>query len=276
MSRTTPSRDPITELAPVQAPDPQRLSAARAKLEQRIQTEKSPVAAAASRRRHIAARWIWVGAAASALGGLAVVVPHLSESAYASWTAEPALLTGTAADAARDGCVESINSTFDDPAGTGPDMPSTAEQISDIDPVLAEARGQYDVTLLSNDRWLVVCMRDTGENRLVGAIDLGQFSQSSDSDFTVYRYEEMGVAPDGEPAVLTFGRVAPEPVGMVVTQSNGFDVQASVSPDGFWAAWWPGKLDDEATATPVYASGASEPTKITTALEETYRATSHD
>jgi hypothetical protein len=276
MSQATHSRDPIAELAPVQAPDPQRLDAARGKLDERIQTQHSPATPAPSRRRPTAARWLWVGAAASVLGGLVVVMPHLSESAFASWTAEPTLLTGAEAGAARDGCVESINSTFDDPAGTGPDMPSTAEQISDISPVLVEARGQYDVALLSNDRWLVVCMRDTGENRLVGAIDLAQFSRPSDSGFTVYRYEEMGVAPDGEPAVLTFGRVAPGSVGMVVTQSNGFDVHASVSPNGFWAAWWPGKLDDEATATPAYTSGAGEPTKITTALEETYRTTGRE
>jgi hypothetical protein len=272
MSPAKTPRDPIVELAPVRAPEPQRLDAVRARLDVRVAEHDS----ISDRGRRSARRpwWMWGGAAASVLAATAIAVPYLSTPAYATWTAQPALLEGASAVDASEGCAREIGATFDDPSGTGPDMPSTPQEVSDIRPVLIEARGQYDVTLMSNEQWLVFCMRDSGENRMVGAIDLGQFTERAGLTLHAYRYDEMGIAPGEEPAVLTFGRVAEGTTGVTVTRDEGADVEASVTDEGFWAAWWPGALDPSAALTPATASGPAATELITTVLEETYRAAS--
>lgn len=192
--------------------------------------------------------------AAVALGaGIVALWPSSGESAFASWVPVPTELEEAAVAASADQCGGQITRT----TATG-----QAEPAFEVQPVLAEKRGELAFILLEGERTYMECL-------VVGGTD----SEDWDAMVSVVHGDagdgnpvEIPIPPDG-PADITvlatgsapwgarageasegvitsaYGLAGPDVEAIEVTTSDGTRAQATVD-NGWWAVWFP-------TATPI-------------------------
>ncbi|WP_420111433.1 hypothetical protein [Pseudactinotalea sp.] len=184
------------------------------------------------RTRSRPARRIAMGAAAlSAITAIALVLT-LTQSgpqAYASWVAQPTLVSAETAGAM---C------PAEDPGP--PPIP--------LEPVLAERRGDYTFVVLAGDDVFWECLISTaGDDLYIAA----QGAQSG-----VPGALELGTAPalvlvpgvtwapqDSEgPVTTVMGRAGDDVTGIRVTTADGVSADAAVV-DGWWSVWFPGDVE---------------------------------
>lgn len=194
------------------------------------------------RARSRPARRIAMGAAAlSAITAIALVLTLVQggPQAYASWVAQPTLVS---ADTAGAMC------PAEDPGP--PPIP--------LEPVLAERRGEYTFVVLAGENVFWECLISTAGDELYIA---AQGAESASPDAL-----ELGAAPtlvlnpgepwapqDGEGPVTTVMGLASDGVtGVRVTTTDGVSAEAAVV-DGWWSVWFPGEVeiaDDLVVSTP--------------------------
>ena len=206
-------------------------------------------------------RWIALGATAAASGIAAVVLPGVPggtpPAAFASWTAVPAALAVSDVQAAGQAC---RRDHFGQLAEMAPMLPTDA-QIQRMDTVLAEQRGSYTYTLLSDGRWLAECLTGDG---------LGGGVLASAGEVDLRTGWSLVPAPDGV-VVLTggtqrtgggasatyrwlSGRVGERVSGVEVIPTGEGVVTATVS-NGYFAVWWPAGRSSTAEITLRLADG---------------------
>lgn len=173
-----------------------------------------------------------MGAAAlSAITAIALVLT-LTQSgpqAYASWVAQPTLVS---ADTAGAMC------PAEDPGD--PPVP--------VEPVLAERRGAYTYVILAGENAFVECLISTAGDELYiaaqgaqpsvpGALELGT------APALVLIPGDAWAPPDGEGLVTTvMGRAGNDVTGIRVTTTDGVSADAAVV-DGWWSVWFPGDVE---------------------------------
>lgn len=195
-------------------------------------------------------RWPWLVAAAAVAAGVIVIAPTVGSSggAFASWTDVPAAATARDADAAEDYCRDMWLSATEDPGEGVPD-PSVIEN---ADLVLAEQRGDYTYTILSDGDWGMDCLVGTHTGGFwsgtggSAAGSLGQLGLNGDPapdaivDLTM---AAMGTSGDDSLVLMLYARVGADVSAAVVHTPGAGDVEATVT-NGYLAAWAPGLPDD--------------------------------
>lgn len=180
---------------------------------------------------------------AAAAAALAVFSPSLysDDSAFASWTAQPA--APSVEDVAHAG---RLCSEFWTNGGFSQDLP-------DLKVVLAEQRGDWTYTVMTtSDDQFVDCMLQLDRGLIgnlmglefnSGAGGLTQLSPQAPDPEQVEAVSYGGTSNSSDAVVLSVSGRAGEQVQSIVahTPSTG-DVQATVQ-DGYWAAWWPAVFD---------------------------------
>lgn len=180
---------------------------------------------------------------AAAAAALAVFSPSLysDDSAFASWTAQPAAPAADDVAQAGRACSEFwMDSGFDGP-------------LPDLTVALAEQRGDWTYTVMTtSDGQFVDCMMQL-DRGLIGNLLGVQFSRGG-GGLTQLPTEPPapdqieaatfgGVGGDSDMAVMsTSGRAGAQVRSVVAHTPTTGDVQATVR-DGFWAAWWPAEMD---------------------------------
>ena len=189
-------------------------------------------------------RWVTRAAPiAAAAAALAVFSPNLysDDSAFASWTAQPA--APSVDDVAEAGALCSefwANSSLDDP-------------LPDLEVALAEQRGDWTYTVMTtSDHQYVDCMLQL-DRGLIGNL-LGPGFSSGGGGLTplspqapdpeqIEAVSYGGTGNDSDVAVLAVsGRAGADVRSVVAHTPTTGDVQAPVK-DGVWAAWWPAEFD---------------------------------
>ncbi|PWJ48317.1 hypothetical protein SAMN06264364_13142 [Quadrisphaera granulorum] len=198
-------------------------------------------AAGEPRQRDVHRRWWVLGGVAAAATAVAVVVPSLLEggsSAFASWTPTPTPLSDDRAAALQADCLS-----------TGAALGFGGAQVAG----LSEARGTYSFTVVATPIGVGNCfLLDEAPVGTDGEQEQGAVSWGLSADLPA-------PAPDGtavswgatsSTAAGTFtsaiGRVGDDVTAVRLTTADGRHVLATVA-DGYFAAWWPGKAEQELT-----------------------------
>lgn len=189
-----------------------------------LRTPRAALVAPPTRRRRAL-----VGVAAT--GALAIVagltLPGIgSDEAYASWTPAPSALTGTDLLRAETAC------------GNSSTRATT---------VLAERRGVFAFTLRTDRDQVTDCLVTLNGTGGGSARDLETLRDPADGQALVAAFFTTWNPDDGH-ASAVYGRVGDAVEAVTITRSTGYEVQATVA-DGWWAAWWPGDTDPDATLT---------------------------
>jgi hypothetical protein len=195
-------------------------------------------------------RWLFAGAAATALGAVAAVavpalVPGATEQAVASWTAQPTARTGDEVLPQAEAC-----------AATGV-AGETTPTASDV--VLAEQRGKATLLILRKGPTLVECLM-VGDDDQAASMVLAEEAQIVTPPAGTINLETMSSYGDDDSQWSNaIGLAGPDVSGVEVRLDNGTVVQASVR-NGWWAAWWPGGEGGEADAFSVIAHAGDRTT----------------
>ncbi|MFJ4107987.1 hypothetical protein [Oerskovia enterophila] len=246
MSRQTtshPSQDPLVAIA-AYAPAPRIPDSLQPVRDQilrdgtRVTTAAATYTATKNTRapRH---RGALVGAVATGALALTVglAVPWLSQDdAYATWTATPTALSGEALADAETACDIVVPA----PAATT---------------VLAEQRGIFTFTLRTDDREVMDCLLDEDGTGGLSSTNLDSLREPTKGEVTIVTYFTTWNPNNGH-ATAIYGRTGDEVSAVNITRSNGFKIEATVS-NGWWAAWWPGDTDPDATVTMHHSDGTS-------------------
>jgi hypothetical protein len=186
----------------------------------------------------VRARRLVGGAGLAAALALAAVVVHAERAddkvALDSWTSAPATLA-----------VDGVTG-----AACASDSDAEARM------VLAEQRGPFRL-LLRVDRAHVTSCLVVGDS--VAASVVGPPAGAAVPDgvgASVLGY--AGTAIERHDITVAYGVVGGDVDAVVVARSDGVDVEATVT-DGWWAAWWPGGIDDDAVLRVLGPAPASEP-----------------
>ncbi len=196
-----------------------------------------------TRRRR---RWPWIAAAVAVLAGGLIVVPGFigSGNAYADWTDVPAAPEADDAAAAATECRQTWADSADGAAEYGMPSPATVRA---ADLVLAEQRGSFTYTVLSDGQWAMDCLVQTRSTWpwTGGGGGAGSLQNLDDS---------VEPAPQGVSAIssgafggshveglvlMMYGRVGPDVTAVVAEVPGVGDVAATLT-DGYFAAWAPG------------------------------------
>ena len=180
---------------------------------------------------------------AAAAAALAVFSPNLynDDSAFASWTAQPAAPAVDDLTEAGQLCSQFwIDAGYDDP-------------LPDLEVALAEQRGDWTYTVMTtSDDQYVDCMMQLDRGLLGnllgapfyrGAGGLADLPPQAPDPEQIEAVMYGGTGDNSDVAVLAVsGRAGAEVASVVAHTPTTGDVQATVQ-DGFWAAWWPAELD---------------------------------
>lgn len=212
-------------------------------------------------------RWVWAAAAAVVVGvGITVASSPFGDDAYAGWTDVPAAATASDAQAAEDDCRDMWLDIAETPGegNPGPDV------VADADRVLAEQRGDFTYTVLSDGSWAMDCLVQTRTHPLWGAgagaaagllQPLGDSGELAPDGIADLRVAGMGGDDIDGIVLMLYGRVGPEVTAVVVHTPDVGDVEATVT-NGFVAAWAPAlpehAFDGPAIAMTLYLSDGSE------------------
>lgn len=227
-------------LSPPDLPMPPGRAEARRAALRRDLTSAVAVAPAPARRRTV--RWKAAGAlaAAAAVGGVFAVngLTARTASPIASWTAIPTSLGRAAATAAEQQCQARLQAQH---------WPVT---VSAMTGVLAEQRGRLTAVLLGGADQYGVCVGDPNDPVFIGVGEAGPFATAD------------RIVLDGSPGKLNgtgpyrvaYGQVAPEVTAVLITTSDGRQVDATVAAGRFFA-WWPSGADPKAITA--YSAGGA-------------------
>jgi hypothetical protein len=204
------------------------------------------------------------GAAASvvmvAVGGVVLSQTLGSAPAYASWTAEPRVLTPEETADRAAGCPTAAQEITD-----GADGPSVTDV--PVAAVLAEARGDYTYVVLAGDHAYADCFvtatHDGSPNDVVSssAVVPGPVTGPAPAGRDV-RVLQAGTASwseggTGEGAVTSaFGRAGADVAGVTAVLRSGERVEASVG-DGWWSLWAPGGAVFDGPARVTFTDGST-------------------
>lgn len=253
-----------TLMARVKALDPAR-NAPLAEPEQTDQTLRWVLAqprdmsgSSASRSRLL--RPVAALTTAVAVGLVAVVValwPSSGESAYASWVPIPTELDEEAVAASADQCGRQV--TLATTRGHG-------QPAFEVEPVLAEERGELAFILLEGEHTYMECVVVGGTegddwDAVVSVVHGGVGDGSpdeipapyeGDTDITVLSTGSepwAGHADEGD-ITSAYGLAGPDVESIEVMTSDGARAQATVD-NGWWAVWFPGDspIDKRVTVT---------------------------
>lgn len=198
-------------------------------------------ATGAPRRSKWVTRALPLAAAAAALAAFSPTL-YSNDSAFASWTAQPAApAVDDVAEAGRM-CGEFwTNGGFDWPL---PDLKvALAEQRGDWTyTVMTTSDGQYVDCMLQLDRGLIGNLLGTQFSSGGGGLTPMPAQTPAPDQIQAMTFGGFG-GGDSDVAVLAVSGRAGDQVQSIVahTPTTG-DVQATVQ-DGFWAAWWPAEFD---------------------------------
>ena len=201
---------------------------------------KDDVAHLVPRRPSRPVRRLAVGAAAlSAILVLALVLTLTQGGgqAYATWVAQPTLVQAETGGAI---CPEE--------AGGPPPI--------QVEPVLAERRGEYTFVVLVGDNVFMECLISTAgeelfvmtqaaESGVEGALDLGEAPA-----LVVVPGATWGDEGGEGPITTVMGVASDEVTGVRVTTTDGVSADAAIA-DGWWSVWFPGEveIDDDLLLT---------------------------
>lgn len=191
-------------------------------------------------------RWPWLAAAAAVAAGVIVIAPTIAstDGAYAGWTDVPAAATAADAAAAEDYCREMWLSVTADPQEGIPD----SSVVESADLVVAEQRGDYTYTVLSDGDWAMDCLVEThtggfwdgGGGSAGGSIlALGERGEPAADGIADLSMGGMGGDPADTMVLMLYARVGADVSAAVVHTPGAGDVEATVT-NGFLAAWAPG------------------------------------
>ncbi|WP_454294321.1 hypothetical protein [Salana multivorans] len=261
--------------------DPAGFAAARARIDAELAAERDHEApgvvvldpARTRRPQRRATRRILLGAAA-AVGVGFVLVPGPGESAFATWSPTPDVISDEERAALIDACLGAHAGWAEDAAETDAWTASTIP-VSEFVPVVAEQRGKWRyVQLVSAEvdpvhGWVPAADCLTGPDDILG-ISLGEMSLGAlpgpqearhCSGWGSWAYEYDGPIPwvatsvTGSQGVV--GTAGGEIERVTVTFAGGPAVEASLSepevvaPGGprYWAAWWPSERNGDTSFT---------------------------
>jgi len=255
---TAQPSDRLTQLRPLDVPDPEGLAAAHDLVTSRIAAQDVPdLRDRLPRHRPRAARVGLVGAAAAAVAAVTLLVPNPSDPvAFAGWTAVPATLTGDDLAAAGAQCL----ALREEAAGGAQAAESDGTgNLAGARPVLGDRRGETTFTVLASDDGLQSCLIGPRvRTSFVATGDGGSTAHSggteADGDSTSIGIVGDDTTPTADGASYAaggvedvhsdtpwgfgLGRVGADVAEVRVELTDGTSVDASVS-DGVWAAWWP-------------------------------------
>jgi hypothetical protein len=175
-------------------------------------------------------RWLFAGAAATALGAVAAVavpalLPGATEQAVASWTAQPTARTGEEVLPQAKACAAN---------GVAGERTATASDV-----LLAEQRGKATLLIQRKGPTLVECLMVGDDDRAASMALIDEAEIVVPPAGTV-DLETMGSYGGGDSQWSDMiGLAGPDVTGVEVRLDNGTVVRASVK-NGWWAAWWPG------------------------------------
>jgi len=173
------------------------------------------------------------GVAALAVAG-AVVVPGLTGgSAYASWTASPDPLVGADLAQADRLCGESAGG----------------------DTLVAERRGVFRFLVSSDGVEVSDCLVDGDGTGGGSTTRLADLDAPTAREALVGGYMTTWGPRNGDVTAI-HGPTGDDVNGVTVVRSNGYRVEATVE-SGWWAAWWPGRADEDATIVVHRTDGTS-------------------
>jgi hypothetical protein len=184
-------------------------------------------------RRPPVRRWVSVGVAAVAVGGVAAValpslLPSTAGKAFASWTAKPGSLTGAQVLPQARMC-----------AGNGVGSESWSGDPADV--LLAEQRGLATLLIMRKTGGVVVECMSTGPSKdeQLASMSLADGTLPAPPTGTV-DLQTMSSSGDGDRQWSNIvGLVGPGVTAVDVHLDRGEVFSASVK-NGWWAAWWPG------------------------------------
>lgn len=192
----------------------------------------------------------------------------LGGDAYGGWTDVPAAASATDAHAAENDC-RAFWLDFAKTPGEG--LPEL-QVIEDADRVLAEQRGEFTYTVLSDGTWAMDCLVQTrpgfswfdgggGSSSGAGSLqplgDGGELARDGVADLIV---GGMGGQDLDGTVLMLYGRVGADVRAAVVHTPGVGDVEATVT-NGFVAAWAPGlprdAFDEPAIGMTLYLADGS-------------------
>ncbi len=275
--------------------DPAGFAAARARLDAELAGRSSPEASGVvvldpaqtwRRPKRCVTRRILLGAAAAAAVGVGfVLLPGPGESAFATWSPTPDVISDEERAAIVDACVahhqESAGGGYEDSASA----PSTTVDYTALVAAAAEQRGDWTFTLLVGeggpDGPYVVADCTLGTGAWTGSggsstsigdppdpVDDSAATYEGGGTFHVYSYDGPvpWIASGATGVQSVHGLVGEDVVRVTVTFSGGPDVEATVSEPGlvasgaprYWVAWWPSSHvgDTSFTVTGYLADGS--------------------
>ena len=155
----TEGDDDLRALATIDPAGPRDPEAHRSETAQALLAEISGSPATTAEPVRTRRRWPWLAAAAAVAAGVVVLAPTIGSGggAYASWTDVPAAATAADAAEAEQYCRDIWRDVLDDQEE---DMPAVAVADS-ADLVIAEQRGDFTYTVLSDGDWGMDCLVET-------------------------------------------------------------------------------------------------------------------
>lgn len=256
----------ITAAPPQHAASP-RVAAAPDELAAR-RTERPAASTRPVRAARPIRRWSMVAAAAAAVTVGIVATPSLvGGDAYGSWTDVPAAPSVADASDAAASCRDWWTSATEG-GPTGSDFPS-AEAIQQTDLVLAEQRGDFTYTVLSDGTWSMDCLvhggltLPWGFHGSAGATSLA--APRADVPADGVAAVSMGAMDDDSSdsglVLMMYGQVGTN-VQDVVAHVPGAGAVAATVTDGYFAAWAPGLTEagfaDPGVALTLYLTDGTE------------------
>ncbi|MPQ97879.1 hypothetical protein GB931_08070 [Modestobacter sp. I12A-02628] len=181
---------------------------------------------------------------AAAVGVIAAasLVPGATPTAFADYDVSPAPLSPAESEQVVDDC-----------RALGP--LSMGDAIAPAVPVLAERRGSWSYVVLVSDTQVTTCLVRRGAaaaDDLVLASGGGRTPDTSARPVTGVRLDGSTFTqamPGEEPSPDAFGsavgQAAPGVTAVDVVLPGDRVVHTTLTPDGWWGAWWPGGLDSE-------------------------------
>ena len=279
----TEGDDDLRALATIDPAGPRAPEAHRSETAQALLAEISGSPATTAEPVRTRRRWPWLAAAAAVAAGVVVLAPTVGSGggAYASWTDVPAAATAADAAEAEQYCRDMWRDVLDDQEE---DMPAVAVADS-ADLVIAEQRGDFTYTVLSDGDWGMDCLVETrtgfrwfgsGGGGAGGSLqplgDSGDLAPDGIADLMLGGFGGQDI--EGM-VLMMYARVGADVSAAVVHTPGAGDVEATVT-NGYLAAWAPGlpenALDEPSIGLTLYLTDGSEVELTPTELDTLSRA----
>lgn len=190
--------------------------------------------------RWSAPRLALTGAAVVAVAVAVVVLPDLNGGVAGAWTAHPGTLDDAETQAAAEQCRDVWRTS-----GAG-DKPTGAE-LATMVPLIAEHRGDVDLVVIGNGRWVSSCLLD--DSAMLAGLNSPEFVAAEPepaADGVRWRFAAGSRADDGTWLVAAAGRAGPDVAAITLHPEyavDGVDVVHATLRDGWFVAFWPNRDD---------------------------------